>query len=223
MGKNSEEEIKTKCNSCSSSIFVKRDTIAEVGNEVYCQDCLIEADCRHCGRTIQTTHDNYSKFNGEPICKNCGSSSVDSSNPTPDLSQGGVLGRRIGAAVIDLAYPFAIATLFVVIMDLIGISDLAGVSVDSLSLVILVLMALENYIEKEYSTGQTFGKKLLGIMTVKKDGSKADLIAVIVRNLFRPVDLILGYGVGLLLILATGENQRMGDYFAQTIVVRVGD
>lgn len=223
MDRNTQEKIQTKCYSCGDPIFVKRDTVAEVGKEVFCEDCLIEAECRNCGRAIQTTHEKYSKFDGNPICKNCTNGPVDLSNPNPDVSEKGVLGRRVVAAVIDLAYPFAIATAFVFVSNFFGISDLAGITVDTLSLLVLVGMALSNYIEKEYSTGQTFGKRLLGIMTVQKDGAEAGLSSVIIRNLFRPIDLVLGYGVGFMFILLTSENQRMGDYFAQTVVVRVND
>jgi len=223
MGKNTREEIKTKCNSCGDTIFVKRDTVAAVGKEVYCEDCLIEADCRNCGNTIQTTHETYSEFNGAPVCKNCADGPVDPANPIPDISRKDILGRRIVAGLIDLAYPLVLATVFVVVMNFIGIRNLAGISVDSLSVVVLGLAAVGNYIEKEQSTGQTFGKSLLGIVTVKKNGANATLSAVIIRNLFRPVDLILGYGVGFMFILMTSDNQRMGDYFARTVVVRVSE
>jgi len=108
-------------------------------------------------------------------------------------------------------------------MEFFGITDLAGIAIGSLALFLMVVFALGNYIDKEAKTGQTIGKKLMGIMTISKDGSKANLSAIVVRNIFRPADLVLGYGVGLGFILISPKNQRLGDYFARTTVVRVID
>ena len=69
--------------------------------------------------------------------------------------------------------------------------------------------------------GQTLGKRAYGLRVISGDGSPAGFIAVFVRNLIRVVDFLpVFYGLGLLLIVLTPKNQRLGDLAAGTYVVR---
>jgi uncharacterized RDD family membrane protein YckC len=71
-------------------------------------------------------------------------------------------------------------------------------------------------------TGQTLGKRLLGIRVVNQDGSRVSFGASFIRNILRIVDALpVLYIVGLITVLATGERrQRVGDLAARTRVVR---
>jgi uncharacterized RDD family membrane protein YckC len=75
------------------------------------------------------------------------------------------------------------------------------------------------YFEAEY--GQTPGKKVMDIVAVKEDGGDCDWPASIVRNVFRVVDGFAFYLLGMIFILLTDENQRLGDIVANTVVVKV--
>jgi|GEM_PF-4770533 len=74
------------------------------------------------------------------------------------------------------------------------------------------------FIEGEYRYGQTFGKKILGLSVVTEDGSKLTRRQCIIREFFRYIDLFLLIP-GTTSFLLSDKNQRLGDRFAQTLVV----
>jgi uncharacterized RDD family membrane protein YckC len=134
-----------------------------------------------------------------------------------------VLGRRIGAALIDSLVLFV---LFVVVGVLFGDSESSGssasVNVEGLTFVLLLVLSLVYYGVLEGMNGQTLGKRLLGIRVVRADGGgKPSGGQIAGRTVLRIVDGILFYLVGLIAILATGERrQRLGDLAAGTTVKR---
>jgi uncharacterized RDD family membrane protein YckC len=68
--------------------------------------------------------------------------------------------------------------------------------------------------------GQTPGKRLLGLRVVADDGGKAGPVAVLVRNLLRPVDFLpAGYFLGLVSVVLNPQSKRVGDLAAGTVVV----
>jgi len=71
----------------------------------------------------------------------------------------------------------------------------------------------------EWRWGKTPGKRLVGARVVGKDGKPPTLVAVLVRNLLRYVDIICLYAFGLAVIAMTPRNQRVGDVLARTFVV----
>jgi uncharacterized RDD family membrane protein YckC len=69
--------------------------------------------------------------------------------------------------------------------------------------------------------GQTPGKRALGIRSVRDGGTPIDITAVTVRNLVRLIDMLPSmYVVGVLSIVFSQSNKRLGDYAAGTIVVK---
>jgi uncharacterized RDD family membrane protein YckC len=69
--------------------------------------------------------------------------------------------------------------------------------------------------------GYTPGKYLLGLVVVKSDGSDCTIGSSVLRNLLLIVDqLPFAYLLGVGLILFTDENQRVGDFVADTVVVK---
>lgn len=68
--------------------------------------------------------------------------------------------------------------------------------------------------------GQTLGMMLTGIRIVRADGSPVSGARHLVRVLLFIVDGILSGLVGLLVILGSDRNQRVGDMVADTLVVR---
>lgn len=73
--------------------------------------------------------------------------------------------------------------------------------------------------------GQTPGKRLLKLRVIREDGRPITLWEAIARNLLRIFDAIPGfvipiYSVGLISIFAGSRDQRIGDLFAGTVVVR---
>lgn len=71
------------------------------------------------------------------------------------------------------------------------------------------------------ASGRTLGKRWTGLRVVRLSGAPVTFRVSAVRNLLRLVDILPGtYIVGIISILATSRNQRLGDLAAGTIVVR---
>ncbi|MDQ6786689.1 MAG: RDD family protein, partial [Acidobacteriota bacterium] len=73
--------------------------------------------------------------------------------------------------------------------------------------------------------GQTPGKRLLKLRVIREDGRPITLWEALARNLLRIFDAVPGfvlpvYSVGLISIFASRRDQRVGDMFAGTVVVR---
>ena len=71
------------------------------------------------------------------------------------------------------------------------------------------------------ASGRTPGKRWTGLRVVKDGGGPVDFGSSTVRNLLRLVDMLPGfYLVGMVAIIASRRNQRLGDMAAGTLVVR---
>jgi uncharacterized RDD family membrane protein YckC len=73
--------------------------------------------------------------------------------------------------------------------------------------------------------GQTPGKRWLKLRVIRDDGRPLTLWEAIARNLLRIADAAPGfivpiYSVGLIVIFLSGRDQRFGDIFAGTVVIR---
>lgn len=69
--------------------------------------------------------------------------------------------------------------------------------------------------------GQTVGKRMLGIRVMDRDGLPMQVSQIVVRNLLRPVDMLpVFYLVGGVAVLGSRYGQRIGDFAANTVVVR---
>jgi len=72
----------------------------------------------------------------------------------------------------------------------------------------------------EGSSGQTLGKKALGIKVVKENMKKLTYGDALIRTILRIIDSIGFYILGLIVILVSQKKQRIGDLAAHTIVVK---
>ena len=69
-------------------------------------------------------------------------------------------------------------------------------------------------------SGQTPGKRAVGIRVIRVSGQPITTFDAILRNLLRIVDQLPGiYAVGVLSVFFTSRNQRVGDLVAGTVVV----
>jgi len=73
--------------------------------------------------------------------------------------------------------------------------------------------------------GQTPGKRLLKLRVIREDGRPITLWEAMARNLLRIFDAVPGfvlpvYSIGLITIFLSNRDQRIGDMFAGTVVVR---
>jgi uncharacterized RDD family membrane protein YckC len=96
----------------------------------------------------------------------------------------------------------------------------------ALMILVLFLIFAAYFIVFEWLwNGQTPGKRLLKLRVIREDGRPLTLWEAIARNLLRIADAIPGfiipiYSLGLVVIFANSRDQRIGDIFAGTVVIR---
>jgi uncharacterized RDD family membrane protein YckC len=74
-----------------------------------------------------------------------------------------------------------------------------------------------------FNNGQSIGKKALRLRVIKKNGSKTQFLDYTMRWVFRTIDIYGSLGsIASLGIMASSNNQRVGDFLANTVVVRIG-
>jgi len=127
----------------------------------------------------------------------------------------GGLGSRFAAALIDIVLKLVLFAAVVVIGAL--LEELGTIVVSVASLVIYVGYDIAFEV---LAGGRTPGKRRTGLRVLRADGRAVDLLSSAIRNVVRLVDgLAFAYLPGMVSILVTRRNQRLGDLAAGTIVV----
>ncbi|MFB6147233.1 MAG: RDD family protein [Halobacteriaceae archaeon] len=99
-------------------------------------------------------------------------------------------------------------------------ADLEGAA-GSAAFILWLVLGLGYHTIAEWRFGKTIGKYLVGIRAVNGDGSPLSLRASAIRNGLRLVDFLpLFYVVGIVGLLISDGNQRLGDWVGGTAVVR---
>ena len=135
---------------------------------------------------------------------------------------GDVLGRRIAAAIIDVA---VILVLLVIVAKTLGDEAARNRSVwaetKGSARTVFFVLTFAYYFGTELAWAQTLGKRVMKLRVVGRDGERLTAGPAFVRNLVRFVDWLPGlYIVGAIAVFATGERrERLGDMAARTKVV----
>ena len=129
------------------------------------------------------------------------------------------VGSRGAAVTIDLLIQFAVTTLL--FLGLAVANTQSGV-VTAVWLIVVFLIFFGYFpLFEAFGSGKTPGKRALGIRVLRLDGGPLTFWRALVRNLLRLIDqLPTAYLVGIVVVLATERNQRLGDLAAGTVVVR---
>lgn len=138
------------------------------------------------------------------------------------------VGRRIGAAVIDLAL---CTVAFIVATANFGTTTTTvrdGMTYQQASLtgwpfVVFSVLVLAYFVLMEWRLGGTIGKLLVRVQVVDDRGGRISLQKSLVRNALRIVDafpFIFPYIVGLVVVASSRNKQRVGDRVAGTLIVR---
>ena len=150
------------------------------------------------------------------------------------------IGNRFFAVVIDHFIQFLSVFLIVWLFStFIGVGDvLKDTGFESLFiempnwiiailLIILFLIFTGYFIFFEWLwNGQTPGKRFLKLRVIRDDGRPITLWEAMARNLLRIFDALPGavflpiYSIGLISIFANSRDQRVGDMYAGTVVIR---
>ncbi len=126
------------------------------------------------------------------------------------------LGSRFTAALLDLVIKAVVLLGVVIVFASAGSAGLAIVSI-----AVFVVYVGYDIAFEVLSGGQTPGKKATHLRVLRTDGRPVDFLSSGIRNTVRLVEgLGLAYVPGMIAVLVTSKNQRIGDLFARTIVVR---
>jgi uncharacterized RDD family membrane protein YckC len=148
--------------------------------------------------------------------------------PTPEgVSMDVVLagiGSRFLACVLD-------SILLAIVLVVVNIALYAGFTTNTrsdkilaagFSLLSFLLIFVGYFIICEMLwSGRSIGKRAAGIRVVSTTGAAEGFWSILLRNIARLIDFLPAfYIVGSISILASGNNQRIGDMLAGTIVIR---
>ena len=145
---------------------------------------------------------------------------------TPEKAARGV---RLGAVLLDGVPIAVIAIIAAIVLPTVGVGSngkISPVGVAVLTIVLLLALAYGIYqLVQLHRTGQTFGKKMLGIKIVRNDGSRAGLGRIFWLRMFVPgfvgaIPLVGGlFGLIDPLFIFGEEKRCLHDLIADTIVV----
>jgi uncharacterized RDD family membrane protein YckC len=134
------------------------------------------------------------------------------------------VGDRMIAFILDLlikvAYVIAILYTFFNLLDL-GylLNGLDQWSVVAVYTLLLFPTAIYPIILESLMEGQTPGKKVMKIRVVKIDGYQAGFGDYLIRWVFRIIDTLFLGVVGLISMIVSKNNQRLGDIASGTAVI----
>ena len=196
----------------------------------FCPNCGTELAagahfCAHCGTRIETTGAPPPAGFVQPSApKTAGpAASAAAASAAPDYAG---LGRRFVAHLID---GILCLIAYMIIGSMVA-SQTGGMTDEGFSLQgtpALVAMLLTFLVALAYfavlestSSGKTLGKLIAGIRVADIGGGKASFNQALMRNILRLIDGLVFYIVGIILILMSERNQRLGDRVAGTVVLR---
>jgi uncharacterized RDD family membrane protein YckC len=132
-----------------------------------------------------------------------------------DLQLAG-LGSRFMGQLLD--FTIKVVAILAIALTL-SVAGLTGVAI-MLPLFFLILYAYDVVFET-FANGRTPGKMATRLRVVRIGGEPVDFMSSAIRNVLRLIDgAPLAYVPGIISILATQRNQRLGDLAAGTIVVK---
>lgn len=136
------------------------------------------------------------------------------------------IGSRFLALLIDTLIQFAVGLVLIIGLSVLFVmvaasSPESGVWILAIWFIVYFLLQFGYFaIFESIWNGQTIGKRQMQIRVIKDDGRPITVYDAVARNLLRLIDSLPGiYGVGILSMIFSKQNKRLGDYVAGTVVV----
>lgn len=192
--------------------------------------------CKNCGTELS----DQAQF-----CPNCGAKTEGAASPgqgipptareePQDRGTGAAtqtaysgLGRRFVAHLFDglmvlVAYIVIGSVVAMQTGDLTedGFAMEGGPALVAMLLTFVVSLAYFSILES-FGGGRTLGKLIAGIRVADMSGGRCSFGQALTRNILRLVDGFAFYLVGIVLVLMSDKNQRLGDRVAHTVVINV--
>ena len=138
------------------------------------------------------------------------------------------LGLRIVAILLDTIFRYAYFTIGLMIFYAFLFKSLyaSGMQVDEdknqlyigLFIIYLLPFFLYHLLCETFLNGQSFGKKIVKIKVVKLNGTQPNFGSYLLRSIFRILDDGI---IGIVVIAASKNSQRLGDMVAGTTVIEL--
>jgi uncharacterized RDD family membrane protein YckC len=163
--------------------------------------------------------------NPAPVMDEWNSNRTPRSSPATEPPPIGALdeanGRRVVAALVDLVLLCGLLAILGFTVGQFSVQPwYFSVSLSGWWGLLYVALGLVYYFAFEATTGQTLGKRLLGMRVFTAQGGRPTARAIAGRTLLRLVDSFpVMYPVGMITMLVTGGH-RLGDLAAKTVVAR---
>jgi uncharacterized RDD family membrane protein YckC len=128
---------------------------------------------------------------------------------------------RCGAILIDYIILIAIPVISLLIYKFSG-DDAAKILNNKLTnagWLIMILLALTNFVFLPLLVGQSIGKMLTGLRVVKKDGSSPSLVSLCLRHLIGYPLTVLTLGLGFFFSIINSKGRALHDFIAGTVVI----
>jgi uncharacterized RDD family membrane protein YckC len=136
------------------------------------------------------------------------------------------IGSRFLAAAVDSLIQFVVSlALFEIGLVILSVlpqrSERASMWLAAMAVLAAFLLQFGYFAGFEtWWNGQTPGKRHIHLRVIKESGRPITIYESIARNLLRIVDSLPAfYGIGMLTMLFSAKNKRLGDYVAGTVVV----
>ncbi len=142
------------------------------------------------------------------------------------------LGSRFLALLVDLAIQFGANMVLVIVVTIAFTATARSGALNNMSntaakwfvagIILVYFLLFWGYFSlfEALSNGQTPGKKVMKIRVIKDSGRQITFFEALARNLLRVVDALPGfYLVGVISILVSRSNKRLGDLVADTLGV----
>jgi uncharacterized RDD family membrane protein YckC len=127
------------------------------------------------------------------------------------------VGSRFAAAFLDTIIQFTAVILLGVAAGALRNTIARAVATVGIFLVFLGY----DIVFEAWNGGRTPGKMAGGLRVVRANGTPIGFFTSAVRNLLRLIDILpFFYIVGMITVLASSKNQRLGDLAAGTVIVR---
>ena len=127
---------------------------------------------------------------------------------------------RVAALTIDYIVLLVMPIFWLVLARFLsdtGVPDAIGRTIWTLA---VLLAVIDCVLLPIVFGGQSLGKMLVGIRIVKRDGTRAHALQILLRNVLGYLLTIATLGLGFLLAAITPSGRALHDYIGGTIVIR---
>jgi uncharacterized RDD family membrane protein YckC len=130
------------------------------------------------------------------------------------------LGSRMAASLVDGLIRFAVIIALSIVLFA-SPERVGGVEFALFIIGSFIVFFAYDVIFETLGGGRTPGKRATGLRVVREGGQPVGFVASAIRNIVRLIDMLpFSYAIGIVAILVSSKNQRLGDIAAGTIVVR---